>query len=125
MAWQQSEYKPEYCATAVKVLSGGESLAAVCAEIGISRKTLYNWRDAHEEFAEALQYGLQVAQRDWESLGRSGIQGDIKNFSASPWIFTMKNRFRDDYKDDKDDSKSPSESVLEQILSGKLQVKND
>jgi hypothetical protein len=94
-----STYKPEYCKVALEVLGGGESLAAVCAEIGISRPTLYTWKDTYPEFAAALNLGLQRAQRDWERLGRSGIQGDIKNFGGSPWIFTMKNRFRDDYAD--------------------------
>jgi hypothetical protein len=123
MAWQVSEYKPEYCEIAASVLAGGESLAAVCAELNCCRKTLYNWRDAHPEFADALHIGLQKAQRDWEALGRSGIQGDIDKFSASPWIFTMKNRFRDDYQDDKKEEKSTSESLLEKIISGDIKVK--
>ncbi len=118
MPWQESEYKPEYCEIAVKVLAGGESYAAVCAEIGVCRKTLYNWRDAHEEFANALNFGLQKCQREWESLGKNGITGELEKFSASPWIFTMKNRFRDDYKEDKDTSKT--ESLVERLLLGKL-----
>jgi hypothetical protein len=119
------EYKPEYCETAAQVLANGESLAAVCAEIEISRSTLYAWRDTYPEFSEALSIGLQKAQRRLEQLGMQGISGDIKNFAGSPWIFTMKNRFREDYAEDKKDDKSASESVLEQILSGKLKVKND
>ncbi len=120
-----STYKPEYCKVALEVLAGGESLAAVCAEIGISRPTLYTWKDTYPEFADALNVGLQKAQRDWEALGRSGIEGEIKNFAGSPWIFTMKNRFREDYAEDKKDDKSNAESVLEQIMSGKLKVNND
>jgi hypothetical protein len=118
--WQESEYKIEHCKTALDVLAGGESLAAVCAEIGICRKTLYNWRDAHPDFANALNIGLQKAQRDWERLGKSGISGEIDKFSPSPWIFTMKNRFRDDYADDKKEEKDTSQSVLEKIISGEL-----
>lgn len=117
MAWQESEYRPEYCDIAAKVLAGGESLAAVCAELDICRKTLYNWRDAHPEFASALDKGLQKAQRDWETLGRSGIVGELEKFSASPWIFTMKNRFRDDYADEKD-STNAAVSLLEKALFG-------
>lgn len=109
------KYKPSFCATATKVLSGGESLAAVCAEIGISRSTLYEWRENHEEFKEALAVGLQRAQRDWERLGRDGIEGNLEKFSASPWIFTMKNRFRDDYAEDKE-AKPASESLVEKLL---------
>lgn len=42
MSWQESKYKPEYCEVAAKVLAGGESYAAVCAELDICRSTLYN-----------------------------------------------------------------------------------
>ena len=97
MAAPISSYKPEYNEVAIRVLEGGESLAAVCCELDISRATLYKWRDDHPEFAEALAKGLQKAQRDWERLGKQGIEGDIKNFQGSSWIFTMKNRFRADY----------------------------
>jgi hypothetical protein len=122
MAWCTPKYKKDFCKVAMDILAGGESLAAVCAEIEIARSTLYEWRDNHPEFAEAIQIGLQKAQRDWERLGRHGIQGDIEKFSASPWIFTMKNRFRDDYKDDSKEEKSTDTSVLEKILKGEITV---
>jgi hypothetical protein len=113
--WTESAYKPEYCKIAAKVLADGESLAAVCAELDICRKTLYNWRDAHPEFESALNKGLQKAQREWEALGRDGISGNLDKFSPSPWIFTMKNRFRDDYKEDKE-AKGGSETLVEKLL---------
>ena len=97
--WQESLYKIEHCDTAVEVLSRGKSLASVCVAIGVSRQTLYLWRDTYPEFARAINFGLQNAQARWEDLGESGISGEIDKFSASPWIFTMKNRFRSDYAD--------------------------
>ena len=110
------KYEPEHCCeTAAKVLADGESLAAVCCELDICRETLRTWRDTYPEFARAVKKGLAHAQRDWEKLGRDGINGDIKNFGASPWIFTMKNRFRDDYAEEKD-NKSASDSLVEKLL---------
>jgi hypothetical protein len=123
MAWQESKYKEEYCKTATKILAGGESLAGVCAELDICRATLYNWRDAHPEFANALNRGLQKAQREWEKLGRNGISGEIDKFSPSPWIFTMKNRFRDDYKDDKSEGKDTANAFVEKLLMKQLDDK--
>lgn len=111
-----STYKPEYCKVALDVLAGGESLAAVCAEIGISRPTLYTWRDTFPEFAESLSVGLQRAQRDWEALGRQGISGEIEKFSATPWIFTMKNRFREDYAERKDEDHTSSNTLIEKLI---------
>lgn len=111
-----SKYCPSMCEIAAKVLSDGESLAAVCAELDITRATLYTWKEKHIEFHEAVERGLMKAQRDWEQMGRDGIIGNIEKFCASPWIFTMKNRFRDDYKEDKADNKSVSDTVIEKIL---------
>lgn len=115
MAWQESTYKPEYCEIAVSVLASGESLAAVCCEVGCCRKTLYNWRDTYPEFAIALNYGLQKSQREFERVGLHGIKGEYDKFSPSPWIFTMKNRFREDYAEDKE-SKNVSEDLVSKIL---------
>ncbi len=117
------EYRPEFCEIALNVLDGGESLAAVCAELDITKPTLSAWRETYPEFGDAVSLGLMKAQRDWESLGRSGVTGDIDKFGSSAWIFTMKNRFRDDYADDKkQEDKSSAESALEQILSGKVTI---
>ena len=113
--WKESLYKPEYCKTAVEVLSKGKSLAAVCVACGVCRKTLYNWRDTHPEFAEALNLGVQHAQTVWEDLGEEGIRGDLKGFGGAPWIFTMKNRFREDYAEEKD-FKSNSDSLVEKLI---------
>jgi len=109
------KYKPEMCEIAAKVLAGGESLAAVCAELEITRSTLYEWKDNHPAFRDALEIGLQKAQRDWERMGRNGIEGNYEKFSASPWIFTMKNRFRADYQEDKE-PKTVSDTLVEKIL---------
>jgi hypothetical protein len=118
-------FDEKYCEIAAKVLAGGESLAAVCAELDIARSTLYEWRDKYPSFAKALSQGLQKAQRVWENIGKEGITGDIKNFGGTPWMFTMKNRFRDDYRDDKDEKKDDAVSVLEKIISGELKVNHD
>lgn len=111
----EPKYKPEFCQIAADVLAGGESLAAVCAELDICRTTLYTWRDENPDFAKALNKGLQKAQREWERLGREGVDGSIEKFSASPWIFTMKNRFRADYQEDKE-QKSVSDSIVEKLI---------
>jgi AcrR family transcriptional regulator len=111
-----AKYKPEHCCNkAEEVLSNGESLAAICAELDITRTTLYEWRDTHAEFKEAIERGLQKAQRFWEQLGVDGVKGNYDKFGSAPWIFTMKNRFREDYKEDKD-VKAENTSLVEKLL---------
>jgi len=110
-----NKYRPEMCKIATEVLANGESLAAVCAELEVTRSTLYEWRDNHPEFAEALSIGLLKAQRDWEKIGKDGVMGEIEKFGGTAWIFTMKNRFRDDYAEDKDKNAGAA-SIVEQII---------
>lgn len=109
------KYKDSFCKTAEQVLANGESLAAICAEIGITRSTLYLWRDTYPEFKESIEIGLQRAQRAWERIGKDGIEGNYEKFNGAPWIFTMKNRFRDDYSEEKE-SKSVNETLVDKLL---------
>jgi hypothetical protein len=109
------KYNSAYCSKAIDILASGESFAAVCAELDICRTTLYEWREKHPEFDAALLKGLQKSQRVWERIGKDGICGDVKNFAGTPWMFVMKNRFRDDYKEDKAD-KPIFESLIEKFV---------
>ena len=111
-----AKYRPEFCDKAVMILENGKSLAAVCAALDISRTTLYEWRDSNPDFSEAIERGLQKCQAYWEEMGHDGAAGDNENFCATPWIFTMKNRFRDDYAEDKADNKTVSDSIVEKLI---------
>jgi hypothetical protein len=112
----EPKYNDTMCLTATQVLEGGESVAAVCAELDICRTTYYEWKEKHPEFSMAIDRGMQKAQRVWERIGRDGVEGNYEKFSATPWVFTMKNRFRDDYKEDKSDNKGASDSLVERII---------
>jgi hypothetical protein len=121
-----NKYKKEMCIKAAEILSSGKSLAAVCAHFNIARSTLYDWRDSHPEFKEAISQGLQKCQAYWEELGHEGVTGGYEKFGATPWIFTMKNRFREDYKEDKEDKNANDDkSVLEKIITGEIKIKHD
>lgn len=111
-----NKYRKEMCAVAEQVLTDGESLAAICSELNITRTTLYEWREMHPEFKSAIERGLQKAQRVWEKMGQDGIKGHYEKFNSAPWIFTMKNRFRDDYREDKDEKKPEDKSVIEMLI---------
>ena len=109
------EYREHFCEIAAKILADGESLAAVCAELEITRPTLSAWRTTYPEFGDAVEIGLLKSQRDWERLGRNGIEGKYEKFGGAPWMFTMKNRFRDDYKEDKE-PKTVADSIVEKLI---------
>lgn len=119
------KYKIEHCKKAEEILATGKSLAAVCAHFSIARSTLYEWRDNHPDFKQAIERGLQKAQVYWEGIGHDGITGEIEKFGAAPWIFTMKNRFREDYKEEKDEKKDEGQSILEKLITGEIKIKHD
>ncbi len=110
-----NKYNKEYAKKAEEILATGKSLAAVCAHFGIARSTLYEWRNNHAEFRDSLDCGIQKCQAYWEDIGMDGIRGNYEKFGASSWIFTMKNRFRDDYKEDKE-PKAANESLVEKLI---------
>lgn len=120
-----TKYKDEHCLKAEEILAKGKSLAAVCAHLNIARCTLYEWRDTNPDFKAAIQRGLQKCQALWEDIGTNGVTGEYDKFAAAPWIFIMKNRFREDYQEDKEDKKNDDKSVLEKIISGELKIKHD
>lgn len=109
-------YNKSMCDKAVQILASGKSIASLATKLGVCRETIYEWRDKHPEFAVALNKGRDACQEYWEDLGHEGICGELKGFSATAWIFTMKNRFRADYQDDKKDDKSVSDSIVEKLI---------
>lgn len=74
-------------------MTKGLSKDAVAGKLGISRDTLYEWCQAHEEFSDSIKAGEAKSRYYWEQIGMDGMQGKIKGFRPAVWIFIMKNRF--------------------------------
>ena len=55
--------------------------------------------DRHPEFRDAIKEAELISQVWWEELGVMGTMGEISRFSATGYIFQMKNRFPEDYGD--------------------------
>lgn len=108
-------YNESMCDQVILLLSSGKSIARIAADLGVCRDTIYEWRDKHPEFERAFKKGKDACQAYWEDLGHDGICGEIKNFSATAWMFTMKNRFREDYREEKQE-KTVSESIVEKLI---------
>ena len=92
-----STYKPEYAIQARDFVGSGHSIEAFAAEIGVAKRTVYNWKEAHEDFAEMLEEGEGLRRKLIESaLLKLGLTG-VGNVGAL--IFLAKNwcGMRDDY----------------------------
>ncbi len=90
-------YKKKYANELIDLMAEGRSLAAFAAKLRVTRQTLYNWARQHEDFAEAMAIGKDLAQAKWEEIAmNTAIDG---KGNAAVINFQMKNRFRNDYVD--------------------------
>jgi hypothetical protein len=85
-----SKYKKEYCQKLIDHMAQGLSVEAFAGEIGISKKTVYNWMDVNAEFLHAKKIGDMKSLLWWEKVGRQGMLK--QGFNAAVWVFNMKNR---------------------------------
>lgn len=95
-----SKYKEEYCQMIIDHMKRGLSIESFAGVVGVHKDTIYEWKEVHPEFSDALKQGEAQSLLFWELLGIDGANGKIPNFSASSFIFNMKNRF--DWKDKKE-----------------------
>jgi hypothetical protein len=51
----------------------GASIVEIACDIGVSRQTLYNWRDANPEFLDAITRAAEESQSWWERKGRDSL----------------------------------------------------
>ena len=86
-----TDYKPEYCEQLIRHMSKGFPYETFAGEIGVCRKTIYNWEEDHPEFLYAKNIGKEQSYAALMKLGMGGMTGQFKNFNATVWIFMMKN----------------------------------
>lgn len=108
-----SSFKPEYSQMLIDHMKEGYNFESFAAKLNYqSVGGLYRWIDLHDEFREAKRVGEAMSLLWWLRLARAGATGQIKNFNATVWIFTMKNMFG---WRDKHDIKTENKEVREVI----------
>lgn len=84
----------------------------IAHNIGIRRSTLYEWKNKHSDFADAIKRSKEVADYEVESaLFKKAKMGD-----TTAQIFWLKNRKPDKWRDKTDTVLTPSNGVLESLL---------
>jgi len=96
-----SLYKQEYCERVVELGRVGKSIEQIAADIGVSTRVLFDWRDKHEDFLHALEYAKELEQTWWEDQAQAYMveahQGPKLN--ASLWSRSMAARFPKKYRE--------------------------
>ena len=89
-----TKFRPQYCDMLIVHMSEGLSFEAFAGLVNVNLDTLYNWESLFPEFSDAKKIGVQKSRLFWETVGRQGAVGRIKNFNAASYCFNMKNRFQ-------------------------------
>jgi hypothetical protein len=80
--------KEKHIGLLFNVFNKGKGLAAFFNAASIGKKTFYDWLEAHEEFKEAYEAAVYLAQEIWEDYPK-----DIPDFNIPYWSIIMRNRF--------------------------------
>lgn len=85
-----SKYDPDYCGQLIDHMAKGLSIESFAGEIGVTQKTIYNWKETYPEFEDAASIGhcksLLFYERAGANLALTG-QGN-----ATSIVFNLKNR---------------------------------
>lgn len=87
------KFKAEYCQMLTDHMAAGYTFSSFAGVAKVSRSTINNWVEKYPQFANAKEFGESLAQKWWEQRGHEGMQGLIKGFNATVWVFAMKNMF--------------------------------
>jgi len=96
-----SLYKPEYCEEVIALGKIGKSVEAIGAILGVGTKTLYNWRDQHEDFLHALDMAKEFELQWWEDIAQTHMieNKESDRLNATIWSRSMAARFPKKYRE--------------------------
>jgi transposase len=96
-----SLYKPEYCEEVIALGKIGKSVEQIASRLGFSLRTMYQWRDDHEEFLHALEEAKQHELAWWEDQADSYMveTKDGPRLNATLWSRSMAARFPKKYRE--------------------------
>ena len=96
-----SLYKPEYCEEVIALGKIGKSVEQIASRLGFSLRTMYQWREAHEEFSHALEEAKEHEQAWWEEQAQAYMveNKESDRLNATLWSRSMAARFPKKYRE--------------------------
>lgn len=94
-------YDPKYCDEVVEHMKEGLSFESFAGKIGVSKQTIYDWKDKNPEFLDAVGRGLEACRLFWEKKGIEHLIYDPKGeqINSQIWSLNIRNRFPKEWSD--------------------------
>ena len=96
-----STYNPDYCKRVVELGKKGKSIEQISAALDTPLRTLYEWRDRHSEFSQALEDAKIQELAWWEEQAHNYMieTKDGPRLNHSLWSRSMAARFPKKYRE--------------------------
>lgn len=96
-----SLYDPAMCEQVIELGRLGKSIEQIAANLGVSTRVLFDWKDRHEEFMRALEYAKELELDWWETIAQNMMveNRDSDKLNASIWSRSMAARFPKKYRE--------------------------
>ena len=96
-----SLYDPKYCEEVITLGKLGKSVEQIASILDVSLRTMYSWRDAHEEFLHALEDAKTYEQAWWEEQAVAYMveNKESDRLNATLWSRSMAARFPKKYRE--------------------------
>ena len=94
-------YDPKYCEEVVTLGRIGKSVEQIAANLNVSLRTMYLWRDTYEEFMHALDDAKTYEQAWWEEQAAAYMVENKESDRLNPtlWSRSMAARFPKKYRE--------------------------
>jgi hypothetical protein len=110
-------YREEYCEKLIQHMATGRSFESFAAVIGTSRRVLYQWRDAHENFLHALEAGRDAHLKFMEDQAMGNLvenyQGPKLNTALFKLFMVNIHGWRSEHKDSQEKSEQTIKIVID------------
>jgi len=94
-------YDPAYCDKVIELGRIGKSVEQIASILNVSLRTMYSWRDAHEEFLHALDDAKTYEQAWWEEQAAAYMveNKESDRLNSTLWSRSMAARFPKKYRE--------------------------
>ena len=94
-------YDPLFCEQVIELGKLGKSVEQIASNLGVGTRTLFTWKDTHEEFRHALDEAKEHELNWWETIGQTHMieNKESDKLNASIWSRSMAARFPKKYRE--------------------------